>query len=99
MKKINLKFLKHPTQFRLGYHAGENGVFEEKQAKELIAAGVAVPLDEPVELPEDLPGRNVIAKAGLSLEELKEVKDFMEIKGVTKKIAENLTSYFNSESK
>jgi len=95
MKKVNVTFLKHPTQFRLGYHAGETGSFEEKQAQELVAAGVGFITDVQEELPEDLPGRNHIAKAGLSLEDLKEISDYTEIKGITKVTAQKLNQYFN----
>jgi len=93
MKK--LKFVKHPGSFNLAYHPGEEGMFEEKQASELIASGVCVALDEESDLPEDLPGRNHILKAGLSLDELKEIKDFTDIPGIKKNIAEKLTQYFN----
>jgi len=95
MKK--LKFIKHPGGFNLAYHPFEVGMFEEKQAAELIGAGVCIAVEES-DLPEDLPGRNYILKAGLSLEELKEIKDFTEIPGIKKNIAEKLTTYFNPES-
>jgi len=96
MKK--LKFIKHPGSFNLAYHPGEEGLFEEKQASELIAAGICIALENESDLPQDLPGRNYILKAGLSLEELKEIKDFTEIPGIKKNIAEKLTTYFNPES-
>jgi len=96
MKK--LLFVKHPSVFNLAYHPGEEGMFEEKQAAELIGAGVCVPSDEQSDLPEDLPGRNLILKAGLSFEELKDVKDFTDIPGIKKNIAEKLITYFNPEA-
>jgi Xaa-Pro aminopeptidase len=94
MKNITVIFTKSPNSFNLGYGVGETGEFDEKQAKELFRAGVAEPVEAEDALPEDLPGRKQILNAGLSLEELKEVKDFTEIKGITKAIAEKLTEYF-----
>lgn len=96
MKKVTLKFLKHATQFRLAYHVGETGVFEEKQANELVSAGVAVAVADE-ELPEDLPGRNHIKKAGLTLEDLKLIEDLTEIKGITGALAEKINEYLNKE--
>jgi hypothetical protein len=97
MKKATVKFIKHATKFRLGYHVGETGIFDEKQAKLLVEQGYAVYTETSVELPEDLPGRNHVLKSGLTLDELKEVKDFTEIKGITKNLAEKLTQYFNPQ--
>ena len=73
-------------------------MFEEKQAKELIEAGVCVPVDADEDnLPDDLPGRNHIKKAGLSLDELKEVKDFTAIPGIFKAMAQKIVEYLKPE--
>lgn len=92
-----LKFLKHAGKYRLAYRPGESGSFEDKQANALIEEGFAVPADTKEELPADLPGRPAILKSGLTIEELKEVKDFQEIPGIGKATAEQLIKYFNPE--
>ena len=44
---MKVKFTKSPvTQFRMGYHIGEEGEFSESVAKELIEAGYAVEVKE-----------------------------------------------------
>jgi len=93
MKKISLKIVKYPKDFRLGYHVGETGEFEEKQSKELIEGGFAIPATEPSELPEDLPGRNHLAKAGLTLEDIKSMTDFTDVKGINKNLSEKIIEY------
>jgi len=42
-KSIIVKFVKVPVRFRLAYFPGDEVAIEEKQARELIEAGVAVP--------------------------------------------------------
>jgi len=45
-KKIKVRFIKPPVKFRLAYFPGDIIFFPEKQARELIRAGVAVDADE-----------------------------------------------------
>jgi len=99
MKKLNIRFLKHPGKFRLAYFPGEMALFEEKQAREMHKAGVVELLDESdgSDLPADLPGRNAILKAGISFEELQKIENFEEIKGVAKPTAQKLTEYFKTK--
>lgn len=46
VKKKEITFTKSPTGlFKLGYHVGDTVKMNQKQANELIEAGVAVPSD------------------------------------------------------
>lgn len=83
----------------MAYFPGDVAEFEEKQAIELLASGRVELVDEKgVDLPKDLPGRDAIVKAGISLEDLKKmekIEEFQEIQGIGKKTAELLKSYWS----
>lgn len=99
MKKIEVEFTKHPGKFRLAYFPGDRASFEEKQAQEMIKAGVAVPVDnsEGSTLPEDLPGRDILSKAKFTFEDIQKVDDFSQIKGIGKSTAAKLVEYFKTK--
>lgn len=99
MKTKNVEFIKSPGKFRLGYFEGERAVMEEKQAEELIKHGYARELGKgsKTNLPEDLPGRDAIAAAGLSLDELAEISEYTDITGIGKGTAEKLNDYFKQK--
>lgn len=74
---------------------------EEKQAREMAKEGIVEILDgkksDDYDLPVDLPGRKEIAAAGITLEELLEISDYTEIKGIGKGTAEKLVNYLKPE--
>jgi len=43
---MKVKFIKSPVFLGLGYHVGEEGEFDEKQAQTLIEKGIAAPAEE-----------------------------------------------------
>jgi len=99
MKKVRVKFVKQPGKFRLAYHPGEEGEFDEKQAMEMQKAGVVIPVEakDSSDLPEDLPGRDAITKAGISYDELKDIQEYEEIAGIGKGTAAKLVEYFKNK--
>lgn len=92
-KEVNIKFIKHPVQFRMAYFPGDVITINEKQADELILAGVAVLTEKGSDLPDDIPGRNLLINAGLTMNDIKEISDFTQIKGITKTINANIVKY------
>ena len=92
-KVVNIKFVKHPVQFRMAYFPGDIISIDEKQADELVLSGVAVPCEKGSDLPDDIPGRNLLINAGLSLSDVKEISDFTQIKGISKTTAANIVKY------
>lgn len=98
---MRVKFRKSHPNF--GYFAGDNAEIDDNTAGELLEKGyvILVPSEEidPVDenqLPENLPGRILIFKAGInSVEELKLMKeeDFTSIKGIGPKMAEQIVEF------
>lgn len=73
------------------YFVGDSCELPEKVAKKLMKSGYVKkyeapePEDNPIDLPEDFPGRDALIAQGVkSLAEAKEIKDFTEIKGIGK---------------
>jgi hypothetical protein len=93
MKKKIVKFLRPPGKFRLAYFVGQVAEMNEKQADELIEAGIVMPVETVNALPQDLPSRKVFAELGYSWEDIAQIKDFSEIKGISKAQAEKLVLY------
>lgn len=100
MKK-KIQFNKSPVGFfNLAYFAGDVVEMPANQAEVLIEAGYAkeyAPAVNPQpDLPADLPGRDVFLSNGIkTLDELKLITDFTEIKGIGKKTAESIVKYLN----
>lgn len=67
------------------------------EADRLVARGVvqhASDAEDTGDLPEDLPGRKELIKAGFStLEAVREIEDFTEVKGVGESKAEAIEAY------
>lgn len=102
MKRMKIQFTKSPTgAYGLAYNAGDMAELEEKQAKELMEKGYAVSPEvmdgEDSDLPEDLPGREVLVAAGVTMDELKQVDDYTVYSGIGAKLAEKLTKYLKPE--
>lgn len=95
-KTIIVKFVKVPVRFRLAYFPGDEVAIEEKQARELIKAGVAVPAAKASDLPDDIPGRKILIAADLTLADVKEIKNFTEVKGISKTTAESIVKYLKN---
>lgn len=95
-KTIIIKFVKVPVLFRLAYFPGDEVAIEEKQARELIEAGVAVPAVKASDLPEDIPGRKFLVAADITLADLKNIKSFTDIKGISKTTAESIIKYLKN---
>jgi len=95
MKKIT--FVKNGMAIKLAYFAGDEVMMETKQADELIESGYAVekekvkPSKEKVDLPEDLPGRDVLLSHNINtVSEVKKIVDLTELQGIGKKTAEKI---------
>jgi hypothetical protein len=102
MAKMKVVLTKPGPGVGLAYFAGDTVELEELQAKELIALGVAalpdVDEDEVNTLPEDLPARDLLFKAGIKTkEDLKSIEDFSALEGIGKKTAEKIENYLIEE--
>ena len=93
---VTIEFVKHPVAFKLAYFPGDVVSMESKQAKELIAAGVAVISEGQSDLPKDIPGRTLLLKAKLTLKEVKEITDLTQIEGISKTTAQKIVKYLNT---
>lgn len=92
---IHVQFIKSGSPYGFGYSAGATGVIlDEKQAKELESLGVLKIIPPPCELPENLPGRDKLIKAGFNtIEELKNISDITEVEGIGKQLASKIAAY------
>lgn len=77
----------------MAYFPGDIVTINDKQANELILAGVAILIEKGSDLPEDMPGRNLLINAGLTMNDIKEISDFTQIKGITKTMSANIVKY------
>lgn len=96
IEKMKYKFLKPGAPHGFGVFAGEVSEIQDKEkAKKLIDAGIIATVDEAPALPEDLPGREDLAAAGLTIEELKnyDKNALVALKGIGEATAEKILTY------
>jgi hypothetical protein len=99
---MKIIFVKCPAGIGYGYHAGATLDCSEEFATEMINLGYAEAEKKGAKitsaLPEDLPGREAFEAAGiLTLDAVKEVGNYTEIKGIGKATAENIVKYFSKD--
>jgi predicted flap endonuclease-1-like 5' DNA nuclease len=76
-----------------GYFANHVHLVPEKMAKEFVKGGYARQTTQT--LPEDLPGREAFIAAGIeTLDEIKELDDLTELKGIGEATAEEVIHWF-----
>lgn len=94
---IHVEFLKKGSPFGFAYMAGQTGeIPNELQAKELEALGVVKIIEQPCDLPANLPGRKKLIEAGITLmADLNKISDFSEL-NIGKLLAKQITDYLNS---
>ena len=103
--KVSVKFIKTAAGIGFGYFEGDTAELDEKLAVELIEMGYVdkVIVKPTIELPEDLPARDTLLKAGFTdIDDLfAEIENgtLTEVKGIGKKTAEEIENYLNKLSK
>lgn len=98
---MKVKFLKNGPGFGFGYMAGQSADIDAKKAAELIKLKVVVAAEGDegnCELPEGIPHRDELEKAGInSLDELaKYANDYTAIAGIGKAKATDIDDYIKA---
>lgn len=83
-------------KFGLGYFPEDIATLEEKQAATLIKAGYAVAHDDS-DLPQGIPGRKELIKAGITYDELQEITDLENIEGIGKAMAKRISDFIKAD--
>jgi hypothetical protein len=99
---MTIKFVKSTCGIGYGYLPGATLDCSEEFASEMINLGFAEAEKKGAKitsaLPGDLPGREAFEAAGiLTLDAVKEVGNYTEIKGIGKATAENIEKYFSKD--
>jgi hypothetical protein len=92
---MKIQIIRPTVQLNLAYSDPDVITVNKALGKELIELGYAIELEEgETELPADFPGRKILEENGfLTFAEIKRiatVEQLMEIKGIGKKLAENI---------
>jgi hypothetical protein len=100
MKYVKVKFRKAHPQF--AYAEGNVGQVTEDNAALLLESGhvIMLPDDEDLDnlLPEDMPARDILFKAGYeSIEKIREAGDSIsEVKGIGKNLLKQIKDYLDN---
>lgn len=92
---VHVQFIKGGASWGFGYQPGDQGeLLDLKQAQELESHGVLKIIEPPVELPDDLPGRDKLVENGFkTIHQLQAIDDYTEIPGIGKVLANKIAEY------
>ena len=92
-----IQFTRSPMAFKLAYFKDDIVEMEDKKADVLIKAGYAIKVEaetkDGTDIPEDIPAREIFVDLGFSFEEIKQIPDFTQIKGIGKATALKIEAY------
>lgn len=93
---MKVKFIKNGMAIGLGYFTNDIVAIDEKRANDAIELGIAQKYkpEDIIDLPSDLPGREKLIAANIiTTDQLKEIPDLTEIKGIGKALAKKIVDH------